>query len=667
MSLLTPLFLLGLLGIALPLWLHRLQTQTNEREPFSSAMFLEQTRQRIHVQRKLKYLLLLALRILFLILLVLAFTRPVWQVPVENFLAAEDTHHVIVLDTSFSMRQGDHFAQAQTRARGIVDELAGGDQASLYSATTTLNSVVDMTADRAVLDQGINDLSPGMGRLDLGQMMTALGSLLPENGNPIELHVISDFQRSSQPVRFADLVPRGISGRNIALEPVRVGSTAAGNWAVSDISASTEGVEVTVQGFSTQPAERTVELVVNGNAQVQQSQEIAGDGRAVFRFEGLALEEGDNRLDARLLENDSLAADDHRLSVIDNSPPAPVLVLTHNPSSLALTYLRAALSTSPRPYAAEVMALENLDTRILQRYPWIIIEDLGMINNSLAEAIETYIAGGGAVFAGLSGERQLETIPVGGQTRRSGFIRGSNERYTITRIDNSHPALRESASWANVNVSRAMPLEPHEDDSVLIGLSREVPFLLERDIGLGQLMLLNGGLDNTTTDLPLKPVFVGFLAEAARYLSGEDILRREQVIDSTLQLQASGGNSGQVYDPDGNRLLSLSDTTENRSVELSQTGFYQVFTPEGERLIAVNQDIRESDISRMDTQTIRNWQNSVAAAARGGSARTAGGDAQAALAEIEIWRVILILLVIIVLAESLLGNRHLRVNTGSPT
>lgn len=667
MSLITPLFLLGLLGIALPLWLHRLQTQTTEREPFSSTMFLEQTRHRIHVQRRLKYLLLLALRILFLILLVLAFTRPVWQVPVENFLAGEDTHHVIVLDTSFSMRQGDHFAQAQTSARDIVDELAGGDQASLYSATSTLNSVVDMTADRAVLDQGINDLSPGMGRLDLGRMMAALGSLLPENDNPVELHVISDFQRSSQPVRFADLVPRGISGRDITLDPVQVGSTAAGNWVVSDISASTESVAVTVRGFSTQPAERTVALAVNDEVQVQQSQEIAGDSQAIFSFEELTLEEGDNRLEARLLENDSLPADDQRLSVIDNSPPAPVLVLTHDPSSLALTYLRAALSSSPRPYEAEVVALDNLDTRILERYPWVIIEDLGMINASLAEEIESYIAGGGAVFAGLSGERQQDTVPVGGQTRRSGFIRDNNERYTITRIDNSHPALRESASWANVNISRAMPLEPHEDDNVLIGLSREVPFLLERDIGLGQLMLLNGGLDNSTTDLPLKPVFVGFLAEAARYLSGEDILRREQVINSTLQLRASGGSSGQVYGPDGDRLLTLSDTTENRSVQLGQTGFYQVFTPEGERLIAVNHDIRESDISRMDARTIRNWQNSVAAAARSGSVSAADGDTQTAFTEIEIWRVILILLVIMVLAESLLGNRHLRVNTGSPT
>ena len=69
MSLLAPFFLLGLLGIALPVWLHRLQTQTNEKEAFSSSMLLEASEQRVHLQKKLRYLLLLlAFRLLLVTL-----------------------------------------------------------------------------------------------------------------------------------------------------------------------------------------------------------------------------------------------------------------------------------------------------------------------------------------------------------------------------------------------------------------------------------------------------------------------------------------------------------------------------------------------------------------------------------------------------------------------
>ena len=54
MSLITPLFLLGLLGLALPWWLHRLETQTTEREKFATTRFLEASKKRIHVQAEQK-------------------------------------------------------------------------------------------------------------------------------------------------------------------------------------------------------------------------------------------------------------------------------------------------------------------------------------------------------------------------------------------------------------------------------------------------------------------------------------------------------------------------------------------------------------------------------------------------------------------------------------
>jgi hypothetical protein len=41
MGLLAPLFLLGVFAVALPIWLHRLQAQSSDRKPFSSAMLLE--------------------------------------------------------------------------------------------------------------------------------------------------------------------------------------------------------------------------------------------------------------------------------------------------------------------------------------------------------------------------------------------------------------------------------------------------------------------------------------------------------------------------------------------------------------------------------------------------------------------------------------------------
>ena len=82
MSLLAPAFLLGLLAIGLPWWLHRLSSDNPNKQKFSSLMFLEPGEPRRVLAKKVQYLLLLALRIGVLVLLAFAFTEPaIWRAP----------------------------------------------------------------------------------------------------------------------------------------------------------------------------------------------------------------------------------------------------------------------------------------------------------------------------------------------------------------------------------------------------------------------------------------------------------------------------------------------------------------------------------------------------------------------------------------------------------
>src|ERR1700720_4297901 len=76
MGFFTPWFLAGALAVGLPVWLHLLQKHKTTPLPFSSLMFFERRTQSSIKHRRLRYLLLFALRTLFIALLVLAFTRP---------------------------------------------------------------------------------------------------------------------------------------------------------------------------------------------------------------------------------------------------------------------------------------------------------------------------------------------------------------------------------------------------------------------------------------------------------------------------------------------------------------------------------------------------------------------------------------------------------------
>ena len=76
MGFLAPWFLVGALGVGLPIWLHLLKQHKTTPLPFSSLMFFEKRTQSSIKHRRLKYLLLFALRVALLILLALAFANP---------------------------------------------------------------------------------------------------------------------------------------------------------------------------------------------------------------------------------------------------------------------------------------------------------------------------------------------------------------------------------------------------------------------------------------------------------------------------------------------------------------------------------------------------------------------------------------------------------------
>jgi len=76
MGFLAPWFLAATAGIALPLYLHLLKRQTTAPKEVSSLMLYESRTQSSTRHRRLRYFLLLSLRLLWLVLLILAFANP---------------------------------------------------------------------------------------------------------------------------------------------------------------------------------------------------------------------------------------------------------------------------------------------------------------------------------------------------------------------------------------------------------------------------------------------------------------------------------------------------------------------------------------------------------------------------------------------------------------
>src|SRR4026209_229195 len=103
MSFLTPLFFLGVAALAAPVLVHLVRRTRARRVQFPALVFVRQVPQRTIRRRTLHNLLLL--RCLAILLIVIAFTRPVFSggSAAKDNTAAGAT--VILIDNSWRMRR----------------------------------------------------------------------------------------------------------------------------------------------------------------------------------------------------------------------------------------------------------------------------------------------------------------------------------------------------------------------------------------------------------------------------------------------------------------------------------------------------------------------------------------------------------------------------------
>src|SRR5688572_17363419 len=131
MSFLTPLFLIGLAGLAIPVVLHLIQKERKQVVQFPSLMFLRQIPYQSIQRRRIRHWLLLMMRLAALALIVLAFGRPFFRGADPAVSAAGGAREIVILvDRSYSMGYGDRWARALAAGRSVVDGMSPSDRAS---------------------------------------------------------------------------------------------------------------------------------------------------------------------------------------------------------------------------------------------------------------------------------------------------------------------------------------------------------------------------------------------------------------------------------------------------------------------------------------------------------------------------------------------------------
>ena len=213
MNFLAPLFLIGGLAVALPIFFHLIRRSSSEHIPFSSLMFLSPAPPRVTKRSRLEHLLLLFLRCLVICLLALGFARPFFQKPSPVNPTAEAGRKIILLvDSSASMRREGLWPGALAKAGEILGKVSAADQVAVYTFDNQTHPVVSFVqwsamnvGERAALTSTrLAAIKPGWAGTHLGNALTTAAESFTEadkqgqNLGVRRIVLISDLQEGSQ-------------------------------------------------------------------------------------------------------------------------------------------------------------------------------------------------------------------------------------------------------------------------------------------------------------------------------------------------------------------------------------------------------------------------------------------------------------------------------------
>jgi len=663
-GLLSPWFLAGLAALALPVYFHLLRKHKSTPVPFSSLMFFERRQQSSIQHRRLQYLLLFSLRTLLLLLLVLAFAGP-YLTTTQAASSGGRKLILVAVDNSFSMRREGLMEDARRQARSIIGGLKPADRAQVISFNRQVSLLGDPTSDQAALRAAIESIRPGDSRSSLGDLVRALGSVARSAGGPVEVHVISDLQKTSMPSGFAELaLPAGVT---LTPHPVEAGKIS--NWAVESVVAPARvddrgkaKVTATIAGFHTEAAEIRASLLINGKVVESKTAAVPAGGRAALNFGPVDVPHGANRCEVRIDGVDSFAADDRFLFAVERSDPARILLVHEGRDTRSPNYFRTALeAASEATFKLETRTPQEVSAVSPSSFGFVVLANVSSLPKDFEDALERYVREGGGLLVAVGPSAAAHgRVPVaGGAIQESRYASRQGERFLLVDwVDGAHPSIESANRWEGVKFYQVFRTEI-EGARLLVRLSDQTPVFLEKPVGEGRVLVLASTLDNISNDFPLHTSFVPFVEKMARYLTGLDETPGSLTVDTFYPLRRVGGRGGvaEVFDPQGRRLLDLAQTTSAPGFVVAGEGFYEVRRSNGRReLIAANADRRESDFEMIAADTLKLWQSTGESSAQG------GGAGQSETQRRPLWWPVLLMALLAALAESVVAARYLTVS-----
>ncbi|MEM7258519.1 MAG: BatA domain-containing protein [Pseudomonadota bacterium] len=652
MTLLAPLFLLGLLALVVPWWLHLISTDDPPQQEFGSSMFLEQQQTVSSKQSRLRYWLLLLLRTLAVVLLALLFAEPVLEK--LNILGDESTRHVVVVDTSLSQSHEQRWQRTQLLAGDILSGIPASDQILMVGAGGSIEVDENNDYSATTATAQLAALSPDSRRLEYSSVTRAINGLVRESPLPVEVHFVSDLQQSAMPERFADLAITGIEQLTLHSTASADDSNVSVTAVVNESADNVTDLSVLVHNHSAQTVSREVNVASATAVLQSKTIELAADTRTLIPFDALDTGDADGSLTITLTPGDALTLDDSFTLAIPDGNRSEVAVIGGLRDSLASTYVTAAIESDPR-YSANLITGDAVSATEVG--PMVIVPDASTLSDRGSSNLQKYIDTGGSALVIVGS--QPHSTNMRSLLNIASKAPGSDTPRRITTADASQPLVKDVAGdWRALSVQQLLNISTSAADRIVLSTDNRTALLVERNVGSGRLLVFSSALDPLWNNLALEPLFVPFIIRSVEYLRGDSAATRNLAIGDMVSL-APGA---QLLNRDGASLRDLAELTRRGSFTFTEPGVYTVKSTAGNSYLSVNTDPQESQLGTLDNAQIERWQSLGSAS---NVEATTAASAASNTSQQSLWYWLLLGLLAVALIESLYSHRHLWVKRGA--
>ncbi len=183
LNFLSPIYLLGLLGIAIPILIHLMTRRQKKHLRFSAVYLLFQSQKRSVKKAAPNRLLLLLIRCLGILLLSLALAHPIFSFSgPADLLPASPSASVFILDDSYSMgmrsKDGALYDRAVSALLKPVGQIPAESAYSIVLASSSTRLLQDWTEDSSLAEKLLKTSKPSFQTTSIGKAMAKALQLL---------------------------------------------------------------------------------------------------------------------------------------------------------------------------------------------------------------------------------------------------------------------------------------------------------------------------------------------------------------------------------------------------------------------------------------------------------------------------------------------------------